>query len=163
MRQQHRSKHLRTSESRCTHSQLNQYLEPRTSLIFKTQRALHKLWQSGDIKRLAEAGYHTVDSLTMTSRRALAKVKGISDTKCDKIMEAAGKLCPRRLQFVTAAELRLDRQERVKHITTGSKELDRILGGGIETGSITMVYGEHRCGKTQLYASHAIIMTDHST
>ncbi|KAL3906615.1 MAG: hypothetical protein SGPRY_010486 [Prymnesium sp.] len=95
--------------------------------------------QSGDIKRLADAGYHTVDSLTMTSRRALSKVKGISDQKCEKIMEAACKLCPRRIDFQSAAEYRIMRQEIVKHITTGSKELDRILGGGVETGSITMV------------------------
>lgn len=86
----------------------------------------------------------------MTSRRVLSKVKGISDQKCEKIMEAACKLCPRRIDFQSAAEYRIMRQEIVKHITTGSKELDRILGGGVETGSITMVYGENRCGKSQL-------------
>lgn len=38
-------------------------------------------------------------------------------------------------------------------ITTGSKELDAILGGGVETGTITEVFGEGRSGKTQLAAS----------
>ena len=43
-------------------------------------------------------------------------------------------------------------------ITTGSKNLDAILGGGIETGSITEFYGEFRTGKTQLMyvSSHHI-------
>ena len=31
-------------------------------------------------------------------------------------------------------------------LTTGSKELDKLLGGGIETGSITEVFGEFRTG-----------------
>lgn len=35
-------------------------------------------------------------------------------------------------------------------LTTGSKELDKLLGGGIETGSITEMFGEFRTGKTQL-------------
>lgn len=42
-------------------------------------------------------------------------------------------------------------QSRIK-ITTGSKELDAILGGGIETGCITEVFGEFRSGKSQLAA-----------
>jgi len=41
-------------------------------------------------------------------------------------------------------------------ITTGSKDLDAILGGGIETGSVTEVFGEFRCGKTQLACSLAV-------
>lgn len=35
-------------------------------------------------------------------------------------------------------------------ITTGSSELDELLGGGIETGCIIEFFGEFRTGKTQL-------------
>lgn len=41
-------------------------------------------------------------------------------------------------------------------ITTGSKELDAILGGGLETGSVTEIFGEFRTGKTQLAATMAV-------
>lgn len=41
-------------------------------------------------------------------------------------------------------------------LTTGSKELDRLLGGGIETGSITEIFGEFRTGKTQLCHTLAV-------
>lgn len=41
-------------------------------------------------------------------------------------------------------------------ITTGSKELDRLLGGGIETGSITEMFGEFRTGKTQMCHTLAV-------
>lgn len=42
-------------------------------------------------------------------------------------------------------------------LTTGSKELDKLLGGGIETGSLTEVFGEFRTGKTQL--CHTLCVT----
>jgi RecA/RadA recombinase len=35
-------------------------------------------------------------------------------------------------------------------ISTGSVALDNLLGGGIETKALTEIYGEYRCGKTQI-------------
>lgn len=40
---------------------------------------------------------------------------------------------------------------------TGAKQLDALLGGGIETGSITEFFGEFRSGKTQLM--HTLCVT----
>ena len=42
-------------------------------------------------------------------------------------------------------------------ITTGSPVLDQLLGGGIETMSITEAFGEFRTGKTQL--AHTLCVT----
>ena len=42
-------------------------------------------------------------------------------------------------------------------LTTGSIELDKLLEGGVETGSITEVFGEFRTGKTQL--CHTLCVT----
>eukprot|EP00960_Hanusia_phi_P042899 755763-Hanusia_phi.AAC.1 len=61
--------------------------------------------------------------------------------------DAAAKLVP--MGFTTAAEYHKQRQEIIQ-IHTGSKELDKLLGGGFETGSITEMFGEFRTGKTQL-------------
>jgi DNA repair protein RAD51 len=44
-----------------------------------------------------------------------------------------------------------------QQLTSGSKELDKLLGGGIETGSLTEVFGEFRTGKTQL--CHTLCVT----
>jgi DNA repair protein RAD51 len=33
---------------------------------------------------------------------------------------------------------------------SGSQELDNLLGGGVETGSLTEIFGEFRTGKTQV-------------
>lgn len=51
-------------------------------------------------------------------------------------------------------------QEHRRHIikiTTGADALDRILGGGIETSSITELFGEFRTGKTQI--AHTLCVT----
>lgn len=42
-------------------------------------------------------------------------------------------------------------------MSTGSKGLDTLLGGGIEAGSITELFGEFRTGKTQL--CHTLCVT----
>lgn len=57
--------------------------------------------------------------------------------------------------FTTATEFHQKRSEIIM-LTTGSKELDRLLGGGIETGSITEIFGEFRTGKTQLCHTLAV-------
>lgn len=73
-------------------------------------------------------------------------VKGLSENKIDKILEAAMKLCD--MGFSTASAFLETRKDQV-YLSTGSKALDGLLGGqGIETGSITEIFGEFRTGKT---------------
>jgi len=102
---------------------------------------------TGDIKKLREAGYNTVESVAFVPRRAIVAIKGISDNKADKIIEQAAKLIP--MGFTTATAFNSARSDIIQ-ISTGSKNLDRLLDGGIETGSITELFGEFRTGKTQL-------------
>lgn len=108
---------------------------------------------SGDIKRIIEAGYHTVESIAFTPKKYLLAIKGISDGKADKIIAEAHKLVP--MGFTTATEFHQKRSELIQ-LTTGSKELDRLLGGGFETGSITEIFGEFRTGKTQICHTLAV-------
>ncbi|PNY05071.1 DNA repair protein rad51 [Trifolium pratense] len=107
-----------------------------------------------DVKKLKDAGICTVESVAYTPRKDLLQIKGISEAKVDKIIEAASKLVP--MGFTSASELHAQR-ESIIQITTGSRELDKILEGGIETGSITELYGEFRSGKTQL--CHTLCVT----
>ena len=76
-------------------------------------------------------------------------VKGISENKAEKISAEAAKLVP--LGFTTASEFHSRRSELIC-LTTGSKQLDTLLGGGVETGSITEVFGEFRTGKSHALA-----------
>eukprot|EP01089_Gocevia_fonbrunei_P000448 TRINITY_DN1046_c0_g1_i1.p1 TRINITY_DN1046_c0_g1~~TRINITY_DN1046_c0_g1_i1.p1 ORF type:complete len:364 (-),score=99.99 TRINITY_DN1046_c0_g1_i1:60-1115(-) len=102
---------------------------------------------AGDIKKLQGAGLYTVESVAYSTRKDLTKIKGISEPKADKILAEAAKIIP--MTFTTATEYHKTRQEIIK-ITTGSKDLDKLLEGGFETGSITEMFGEFRTGKTQL-------------
>lgn len=58
--------------------------------------------------------------------------------------------------FQTASEFHQKRAELIQ-IKTGSDALDRLLGGGIETGSITEIFGEFRTGKSQLCHQLAVM------
>ncbi|KAH8414409.1 hypothetical protein KR215_005372 [Drosophila sulfurigaster] len=106
-----------------------------------------------DIKLLQQASLHTVESVTYATRRQLLNIKGLGESKVDHIMKEAQKLVP--LSFTSARTFHQMRSE-VVMLTTGSKELDKLLGGGIETGSITEIFGEFRCGKTQICHTLAV-------
>jgi len=90
----------------------------------------------------------------MTPRRHLLKIKGLSEAKVDKIKEAVKKILGS--SFSTGLEVS-DRRRKVNVISTGSKSVDSILGGGIQSQSISEVYGEFRTGKTQLAHTMSVV------
>ncbi|KAJ5714052.1 DNA recombination/repair protein RecA monomer-monomer interface [Penicillium malachiteum] len=106
-----------------------------------------------DIKLFVDAGYHTVEAIAYTPKRLLEQIKGISEQKATKVLVEAAKLVP--MGFTTATEMHARRSELIS-ITTGSKRLDTLLGGGIETGSITEIFGEFRTGKSQICHTLAV-------
>jgi meiotic recombination protein DMC1 len=116
--------------------------------------------QVSDIKKLQEAGLTTVGSVLQTCSRDLNAIKGLSDAKIEKIKEAAKKLDCRGSAFKTGLEMK-DKRKQVIHVTTGSTALDAILGGGVETSSITELFGEFRTGKTQL--AHTLCVTRYAS
>lgn len=90
----------------------------------------------------------------MTPKKNLQKLPGISEAKATKLLVAAQKVSP--LYITTAAKVHFKRQSENIKLSTGSRDLDRLLGGGIETGSITEVFGESGSGKTQLCHTLAV-------
>ena len=42
---------------------------------------------AADVKKLVEAGFQTVESITFTAKKNLITIKGITENKIDKIME----------------------------------------------------------------------------
>ncbi|XP_049615151.1 meiotic recombination protein DMC1/LIM15 homolog isoform X2 [Syngnathus scovelli] len=107
-----------------------------------------------DIQKLKTVGICTVKGIQMMTRKALCNIKGLSEAKVEKIKEAAGKMLNH--GFQTAFEYSVKRKI-VFHITTGSQEFDKLLGGGMESMAITEAFGEFRTGKTQL--SHTLCVT----
>ncbi|CAE6441418.1 unnamed protein product [Rhizoctonia solani] len=100
-----------------------------------------------DITKLKKEGICTVSAVRMTSRRNMLKIKGMSEAKVEKIKEAAQKMLGS--SFQTGMQVS-DKRKRVLQISSGSKSVDGMLGGGFMSQSISEVYGEFRTGKTQL-------------
>merc|ERR1719388_737713 len=57
---------------------------------------------------------------------------------------------------MTCSQLEAKIQSRAK-LSTGCQKLDEVLGGGVESCSITEMFGEFRCGKTQVCHSLAVM------
>ncbi|ETW49762.1 hypothetical protein PFMALIP_02121 [Plasmodium falciparum MaliPS096_E11] len=122
--------------------------------IFDVEKLQDLGINAADINKLKGSGYCTILSLIQTTKKELCNVKGISEAKVDKILEVASKIenCS---SFITANEL-VQKRSKVLKITTGSTVFDQTLGGGIESMCITELFGENRCGKTQVCHTLAV-------
>ncbi len=94
-----------------------------------------------------------MEGLSGASKKWLTQIKGLSEQKVEKLKAISKKTCNDTFQSATA--LATKRENLVK-ITTGSHPLDDMLMGGIESGSMTELYGEFRTGKTQLMHTLAV-------
>ena len=97
-------------------------------------------------QKLRDIGYHTVESLAMATARELEPI-GVGEKKAFSIIEAARSAIG--VNFIRADEL-LKMRQNVLRLTTGSKAMDRIVDGGLETQTITEFYGEYGSGKSQI-------------
>jgi len=97
--------------------------------------------------KLKAAGYDNIDKIATIAPHELAEVADISVDAAKKAIEVAKKAAE--VGFETADNVYTRRLD-VGKITTGSKELDELLGGGVETLGITEVYGRYGSSKSQL-------------
>ncbi|MGH9964867.1 MAG: DNA repair and recombination protein RadA [Nitrososphaeraceae archaeon] len=104
-------------------------------------------------KKLKEAGIVSVLELAVTSADQLALDIGCSkDTAATYIMESQRLLRQSHVlekEFVSAKSL-LEKRKSILRCSTGSKSLDELLIGGIETQALTEFYGEFGSGKSQV-------------
>jgi len=97
-------------------------------------------------EKLKEMGYHTVESLATATIKELTQA-GVGEKQAAKVIaEARDSLA---LSFIRADEL-IKMRQNVKRLSTGSKQLDELVGGGLETQTITEFYGEYGVGKSIL-------------
>ncbi len=98
-------------------------------------------------QKLIEAGFTSIEAVAVATPQEISAATGISLPAAVKIVKAAREALD--IRFKTARELKEERLK-VRKITTGSKNLDELLGGGVETRTITEFYGEYGSGKTQI-------------
>jgi len=98
-------------------------------------------------EKLVESGFSTIEAIAVATPQEIAQAAGIPLQTAQKIVEAARQALD--IRFKTALELKKERMT-IRKITTGSKALDDLLGGGVETKQITEFFGEYGTGKTQV-------------
>lgn len=106
-------------------------------------------------EKLRGAGYGTIESLAVVTVDELCEVAEIGEGQAKKIITAARRAAEIG-NFVTADKV-LERRKTVGWITTGSKQLDTLLGGGVETRAVTEAFGEFGAGKSQI--GHQLCIT----
>ncbi|MEN3048216.1 MAG: DNA repair and recombination protein RadA [Candidatus Caldarchaeales archaeon] len=97
-------------------------------------------------EKLREIGFSTVEALATATVSEL-EAAGIGEKKAQELIELARETIE--ISWVTAKEL-IKYRSSIGRITTGSRSLDALIGGGVETMSITEFFGEFGSGKSQL-------------
>lgn len=104
--------------------------------------------------KLESAGIFDLMTLAVMSPASLGDAAGVSSAVARKAIEAARNLLD--LDFSDGVEYEKKRSN-VLHITTGSKNVDELLGGkGVESRSITEAFGAYGSSKTQLALTLAV-------
>jgi len=104
--------------------------------------------------KLREAGYCTVEGIATASRSDLVEAAEIGESTAKKMIKAAREMADIG-GFKTGTAVLEDRKE-VRKLKTLVEEFDDLLGGGLETKSISEVYGEFGSGKSQISHQMAV-------
>jgi len=97
--------------------------------------------------KLTELGFTDPMSIAVSSPGELASILEIGKATASKIINGTRQML--KMGF-TSADLVWKQRQAMTKITTGSKNLDALLGGGIETQAITEMYGPFGSGKSQI-------------
>jgi len=97
-------------------------------------------------EKLISSGYKTLEAMAVASPMELIEAASLGQGTADKAIKAARDALE--MGFESADKL-AEKRKLVGRVTTGSTEVDALLGGGIETQSITEIYGKFASGKSQ--------------
>jgi len=99
-------------------------------------------------EKLEENGYDSYQGIAVASPGELSNTADIGESSAADIINAAREAADIG-GFETGSTV-LERREQIGKLSWGVDEVDDLLGGGVETQSITEVYGEFGAGKSQV-------------
>jgi DNA repair protein RadA len=99
------------------------------------------------LNKLIKAGFNSLESIAYTPPSIIKDESGLGDKTTEKLIKAS--MAQLGLGFKSADTI-WEFRKNIARVTTGSQELDDLLGGGVETGSVIEFFGEFRTGKTQI-------------
>lgn len=113
-------------------------------------------------KKMEKCGIVSVMQLAvMSSEELVEKIDCSKDTAQQHILNAQNLLRETDMidkEFQTANES-LEKRKEILRLSTGSKELDTLLKGGIESQAMTEFYGEYGSGKSQICFTCSVLAT----
>ncbi len=99
-------------------------------------------------EKLREAGFNSLEAIAVASPMELVATVEIGEATASKIISAAREAAD--IGGFETGDKILERRHNIGKLTTGSKSLDELIGGGLETQALTEFYGEFGSGKTQI-------------
>ena len=123
-------------------SMAEEVVEEKKKLVI---RELEDLPGVGEVsaEKLRKAGYD-IEKIAASSPHELDEIADIGVETAKRTISAARDSLE--MGYESADKI-LERRKAIGRITTGSKELDALIGGGVETMSITECYGKFSSGK----------------
>ncbi len=97
--------------------------------------------------KLRAAGFDSVESLAIAPVRELVEKATLETSVALKVSRAARQTI--QTDFVTAKQL-WERRKTLLRLSLGSSNLNKLLGGGLETQALTEFVGEFGAGKSQI-------------
>lgn len=99
------------------------------------------------LNKLIKAGFNSLESIAFTPPSIIQEESGLGEKTTTKLIKVSMEKL--NIGFKSAVDV-WEHRKNIARVTTGSQELDDLLGGGVETGSVIEFYGEFRTGKTQI-------------
>jgi DNA repair protein RadA len=104
--------------------------------------------------KLIDAGYDSYQSIAVASPGELSNTADIGSSTATDIINAARDAAD--IGGFETGEMILERRQEIGKLSWLVPSVDELLGGGIETQSITEVYGEFGAGKSQVTHQMAV-------
>jgi len=99
------------------------------------------------LNKLIKSGFSSLEAIAITPPKIIQDESGLGEKTTAKLIKSSMEIL--NIGFKSAEDV-WEHRKNISRITTGSQELDDLLGGGIETGSLIEFFGEFRTGKTQI-------------
>ncbi len=134
----------------------NEEVEEKEKVVVSEEKKLTDIPGIGPgiAAKLEAAGIYDLMGLAVMSPSALSELAGVGEAVARKAIQAARSMM--KLGFMDGVEFSKKRED-VFYITTGSTNLNNLLGGkGVETKALTEAYGAFGSGKTQLGLTLAV-------
>ena len=99
-------------------------------------------------EKLIDAGFDSFEGLAVASPGDLSNTADVGESTAADIIQAARTEAD--VGGFESGSAVLERREQIGKLSWGVTDVDELLGGGVETQSITEVYGEFGSGKSQV-------------